>query len=40
MKVLVTGGTGVVGTAAVRALLAAGSSVRLFSRHAASDAAR
>lgn len=40
MKVLVTGGTGVVGTAAVRALLAAGHSVRLFSRHAASDAAR
>jgi nucleoside-diphosphate-sugar epimerase len=40
MKVLVTGGTGVVGTAAVRALLAAGCSVRLFSRHAASDAAR
>jgi nucleoside-diphosphate-sugar epimerase len=40
MKVLVTGGTGVVGTAAVRALLAAGHSVRLFSRHAASDASR
>ena len=40
MKVLVTGGTGVVGTAAVRALLAAGHSVRLFSRHAAADAAR
>jgi nucleoside-diphosphate-sugar epimerase len=40
MKVLVTGGTGVVGTAAVRALLAAGHSVRLFSRHAAEDAAR
>lgn len=40
MKVLVTGGTGVIGTAAVRALLAAGHSVRLFSRHAASDAAR
>jgi nucleoside-diphosphate-sugar epimerase len=40
MKVLVTGGTGVVGTAAVRALLAAGHSVRLFSRHAAADAER
>ena len=40
MKVLVTGGTGVVGTAAVRALLAAGHPVRLFSRHAAADAAR
>lgn len=40
MKVLVTGGTGVVGTAAVRALLAAGHSVRLFSRHASEDAAR
>ncbi|HEV2855079.1 MAG TPA: NAD-dependent epimerase/dehydratase family protein [Thermoanaerobaculia bacterium] len=40
MKVLVTGGTGVVGTAAVRALLAAGHSVRLFSRHASADAAR
>ena len=40
MKVLVTGGTGVIGTAAVRALLAGGNSVRLFSRHAAEDAAR
>lgn len=40
MKVLVTGGTGVVGTAAVRALIAEGHSVRLFSRHAARDAAR
>jgi nucleoside-diphosphate-sugar epimerase len=40
MKVLVTGGTGVVGTATVRALLAGGSSVRLFSRHAAADAER
>ncbi|HKI04334.1 MAG TPA: NAD-dependent epimerase/dehydratase family protein [Thermoanaerobaculia bacterium] len=40
MKILVTGGTGVVGTAAVRALLAAGHGVRLFSRHAAADAAR
>ena len=34
MKVLVTGGTGVVGIAAVRALLADGHSVRLFSRRA------
>jgi nucleoside-diphosphate-sugar epimerase len=40
MKVLVTGGTGVIGTAAVRALLAAGHTVRLFSRHAATDAER
>jgi nucleoside-diphosphate-sugar epimerase len=40
MKVLVTGGTGVVGTAAVRALLAAGHSVRLLSRHATRDAER
>jgi uncharacterized protein YbjT (DUF2867 family) len=40
MKVLVTGGTGVVGTAAVRSLLAASCAVRLFSRHAARDAAR
>lgn len=40
MKVLVTGGTGVVGTAAVRALLADGHSVRLFSRRAARDAER
>jgi NADH dehydrogenase len=40
MKILVTGGTGVVGTATVRALLAAGHSVRLFSRHAAEDAER
>ncbi|HKV08135.1 MAG TPA: NAD(P)H-binding protein, partial [Thermoanaerobaculia bacterium] len=40
MKVLVTGGTGVVGTAAVRSLRAAGCSVRLFSRHATQDAAR
>ncbi len=37
MKVLVTGGTGVVGKAAVDALLAAGHTVRLLSRHAASD---
>ena len=40
MKVLVTGGTGVVGAAAVRALVAAGHEVRLFSRHAREDAAR
>ena len=40
MKVLVTGGTGVVGAAAVRSLLAAGHSVRLFSRHARRDAER
>ena len=38
MKVLVTGGTGVVGHAAVTALLARGHSVRLLSRHAARDA--
>lgn len=37
MKVLVTGGTGVVGTAAVRHLLGRGHTVRLFSRHAADD---
>lgn len=38
MKVLVTGGTGVVGQAAVDALLARGHQVRLFSRHADDDA--
>ena len=38
MKVLVTGGTGVVGTAAVTALLGRGHSVRLLSRHADEDA--
>jgi uncharacterized protein YbjT (DUF2867 family) len=40
MKVLVTGGTGVVGRAAVDQLLLAGHQVRLLSRHAASDARR
>lgn len=40
MNILVTGGTGVVGAAAVRALIAAGHHVRLFSRHAREDAAR
>lgn len=39
MNVLVTGGTGVVGTAAVRALVARGHAVRLFSRHAERDCA-
>jgi NADH dehydrogenase len=38
MKVLVTGGTGVVGKAAVDHLLRAGHTVRLLSRHARSDA--
>jgi uncharacterized protein YbjT (DUF2867 family) len=38
MKVLVTGGTGVVGKGAVDQLLAAGHTVRLLSRHAAADA--
>jgi NADH dehydrogenase len=37
MKVLVTGGTGVVGKAAVDRLLAAGHTVRLLSRHADHD---
>jgi NADH dehydrogenase len=37
MRVLVTGGTGVVGEAAVSALLAAGHEVRLFSRNAEKD---
>ena len=37
MKVLVTGGTGVVGPAAVTALLERGHAVRLFSRHARRD---
>lgn len=38
MRVLVTGGTGVVGRATVNALLARGHEVRLFSRHAHADA--
>ena len=38
MKVLVTGGTGVVGKAAVDCLLHAGHTVRLLSRHADADA--
>jgi uncharacterized protein YbjT (DUF2867 family) len=38
MKVLVTGGTGLVGKAAVDRLLEAGHTVRLLSRHAADDA--
>jgi NADH dehydrogenase len=38
MKVLVTGGTGVVGKAAVDRLVAAGHTVRLLSRHADHDA--
>lgn len=37
MRVLVTGGTGVVGTATVTALVDAGHTVRLLSRHARSD---
>jgi NADH dehydrogenase len=40
MKVLVTGGTGVVGRAAVDHLLAAGHTVRLLSRHADEDVRR
>src|SRR5688500_4701324 len=38
MKVLVTGGTGVIGAAAIPALLRAGHEVRLLSRHADRDA--
>lgn len=37
MKVLVTGGTGVIGEAAVRALLRRGHTVRVLSRHAGRD---
>ncbi|MGQ0713928.1 MAG: NAD-dependent epimerase/dehydratase family protein [Gemmatimonadaceae bacterium] len=40
MKVLVTGGTGVVGTAAVRALVAHDHEVRIFSRNAVRDVER
>jgi nucleoside-diphosphate-sugar epimerase len=40
VKVLVTGGTGVVGNASVTALLAAGHEVRLFSRQAEEDLAQ
>jgi nucleoside-diphosphate-sugar epimerase len=40
MRILVTGGTGVVGTATVRSLLAAGHRVRLLSRHAPEEATR
>lgn len=39
MKILVTGGTGVVGTAAIPALLDAGHEIHLLSRHAEHDAA-
>ena len=38
MKILVTGGTGVIGNGAVPALLGAGHEVRLLTRHAARDA--
>jgi uncharacterized protein YbjT (DUF2867 family) len=40
MKVLVTGGTGVVGRAAVSALVADGHTVRMLSRNARRDAAQ
>ena len=40
MRVLVTGGTGVVGTSAVTALVQSGHIVNLFSRHATRDADR
>lgn len=39
MNILVTGGTGVVGTAAIPALIRAGHKVRLLSRHAGRDVA-
>src|SRR5689334_4824962 len=38
MRILVTGGTGVVGDAAVRALVGRGHTVRLLTRHAERDA--
>jgi uncharacterized protein YbjT (DUF2867 family) len=38
MKILVTGGTGVVGTGAIPALLSSGHQIRLLARHAADDA--
>jgi NADH dehydrogenase len=38
MKILVTGGTGVVGTGAIPALLGAGHEIRLLSRHAENEA--
>ena len=38
MKILVTGGTGVIGAAAIPELLRAGHTVRLLSRHADEDA--
>src|SRR5688572_9621885 len=37
MKVLVTGGTGVIGVATITALLRRGHSVRLLSRHASTE---
>ena len=40
MRVLVTGGTGVVGTAAVRSIVRHGHDVRLFSRNADRDVER
>ena len=38
MRILVTGGTGVIGTAVISELQTRGHSVRLLSRHAAEDA--
>jgi len=40
MRILVTGGTGVVGAAAVDALVRRGHTVRLLSRHADDDVAQ